>query len=123
MVKRMPSENYLPDCFGTTFCRAHISGTKWTCEFSDACARQYAANLARRARGRRTARMILAHVSLAHRPADLTRNAIAAAVGISPSRVSHHLRTLTLAGELDCRLEHVAGYRRRVRVWRREGLP
>ena len=68
------------------------------------------------------ARRILAYVSLAHRPADLTRNAIAAAVGISPSRVSHHLRTLTLAGELDCRLMHVAGYRRRVRVWHRQTL-
>ena len=48
-----PPEIYLPDCFGTRICRAHISGSKWTCEFSDACARQYAADLARQVCGRR----------------------------------------------------------------------
>ena len=69
-----------------------------------------------------TARAILAYVSTTRHPADLTREAIAAAVGISPSRASYHLRALTLAGELDCRLMHVAGYRRRVRVWHRQTL-
>ena len=48
-----PPEIYLPDCFGTRICRAHFSGTKWTCGLSDACASRYAANLARHACGRR----------------------------------------------------------------------